>query len=112
MRASSSLQSCFAATTPPTADTLEGAIATHQPAVALTMPDRMAILDVLLDAPPGLQELRAVLLAEHVGRKRDGLAEPNADPARPRRTPEHGEQGLQRNWRREPATPRWAEGMV
>ena len=57
-----------------TADTLEGAVAAHQPSVALTIPERMAILDVLLDPPPGLEELRGVLLAEHLGRKREGLA--------------------------------------
>lgn len=57
-----------------TADTLEGAVAVHQPTVALTIHDRMAIIEVLLDAPAGLEELRGVLLAEHVGRKREGLA--------------------------------------
>ena len=56
-----------------TADTLEGAVAAHQSTVALTIPDRIAILDVLLDPPPGLEELRSVLLAERVGRKREGL---------------------------------------
>ena len=57
------------------ADTLEGAIAANQADVALTVPDRIAILSVL-DEPPNkaLAQLRAVLLQEHVGRVRDGLA--------------------------------------
>jgi len=57
------------------ADTIEGAIVAALPDVALTIPDRMAILRVLEDARDGaLAELRAVLLQEHVGRVRDGLA--------------------------------------
>ena len=42
--------------------------------VDLTITDRETLLAVLTDPPEGLLELRAVLLAEHVGRKRDGLA--------------------------------------
>jgi hypothetical protein len=41
--------------------------------VGLTIRERTAILDVLDDPPQGLEELRAVLLREHVGRVRDGL---------------------------------------
>ena len=39
----------------------------------LTIPERETIIRALDDAPPGLEELRAVLLREHVGRVRDGL---------------------------------------
>jgi hypothetical protein len=55
------------------ADTIEGALVAEQRDVALTIPDRVAILTVLDDAPEGLAELRAVLLAEHVDRQRTGL---------------------------------------
>ena len=41
--------------------------------LALTIPERETIIRALDDAPPGLEELRAVLLREHVGRVRDGL---------------------------------------
>ena len=41
--------------------------------LALTIPGRETIIRALEDAPPGLEELRAVLLREHVGRVRDGL---------------------------------------
>jgi hypothetical protein len=40
---------------------------------ALTIPERETIIRALDDAPPGLEELRAVLLREHVGRVRDRL---------------------------------------
>jgi hypothetical protein len=63
-----------------TADTLEGAVAAHQPTVALTVSDRIAILDVLFDPPPGLEDLRSVLLAEHVGRKPDPPTDTASDP--------------------------------
>ena len=57
------------------ADTLEGAVVARVPDVALSIPDRLAILRVLVDAPNGaLAQLRAVLLQEQVGRVRDGLA--------------------------------------
>ena len=56
------------------ADTLEGAVAAGLPDVALTIPDRSAILLALDEPPDGpLARLRGVLLAEHVGRVRDGL---------------------------------------
>jgi hypothetical protein len=38
----------------------------------LTIPER-EILRALEDCPPGLAELRAVLLQEHTWRQRDGL---------------------------------------
>jgi hypothetical protein len=57
-----------------TADTLEGAVVAGLPDVALTVPDRLAILRALDQPPAGpLAELRGLLLAEHVGRVRDGL---------------------------------------
>jgi hypothetical protein len=42
--------------------------------VGLTIRDREAIISVLYKPPRGLETLRAVLLAEHVGRVRAGLA--------------------------------------
>jgi hypothetical protein len=56
------------------ADTIEGALVAQQPDVALTIPDRVAILTVLDDPPSGLSQLRAVLLQEHVWRRAEGLA--------------------------------------
>ena len=41
--------------------------------LALTIPERETIIRALDDPPPGLEELRAVLLREHVDRVRDGL---------------------------------------
>jgi len=58
-----------------TADAIEGAIVADLPDVALTIPDRAAILRVLDEPPAGpLAQLRGSLLEEHVGRVRDGLA--------------------------------------
>ena len=58
-----------------TADTLEDDVAANRPDIALTIHEREAIISVLEDPPPGsLAELRAVLLQEHVGHVRDGLA--------------------------------------
>lgn len=48
--------------------------ATGDRRVGLSINDREAILSVLSDPRDGLLELRAVMLAEHVGRVRDGLA--------------------------------------
>lgn len=42
--------------------------------VALSIDDRKRILEVLLDCPEGLAELRGTLFAEHTARKRAGLA--------------------------------------
>jgi hypothetical protein len=41
--------------------------------LGLTIPDRETIIRALDNPPPGLEELRAVLLREHIGRVRDGL---------------------------------------
>jgi hypothetical protein len=41
--------------------------------LALTIPERETIIRALDDPPPGLEELRAVLIREHVWRVRDGL---------------------------------------
>ena len=45
----------------------------HHDRITLDITDREAILRALDDPPAGLEELRAVLLQEHVGRGRDGL---------------------------------------
>ena len=45
--------------------------------LALTIPERETIIRALDDPPLGLEELRAVLLREHVGRVRDGLVQPS-----------------------------------
>ena len=42
--------------------------------VGLSITDREAILSVLSNPRDGLLELRSVMLAEHVGRVRDGLS--------------------------------------
>jgi hypothetical protein len=59
----------------PLADRLESAHARDIRVFALDIPEREALLWVL-DEPPtkALAELRGVLLAEHTGRLRDGLA--------------------------------------
>jgi hypothetical protein len=41
--------------------------------LALTILERETIIRTLDDPPPGLEELRAVLLREHVGRVQVGL---------------------------------------
>ena len=41
--------------------------------LALTIPEREAIIRALEDPPPGLEQLRAVLLREHVWRRAEGL---------------------------------------
>jgi hypothetical protein len=56
-----------------TAEKLERAWDLEVKVLALTVPDREAIIRVLDDPPEGLAELRGVLLAEHEGRVRDGL---------------------------------------
>jgi hypothetical protein len=52
---------------------LLAALDAEQALVALSIADREAILRVPDGTPSGLAELRGVLLAEHQGRKRDGL---------------------------------------
>jgi hypothetical protein len=53
---------------------LEHACDTHVKLLALLIGERRSILAVLADCPPGLGELRAVLLQEHAWRVREGLA--------------------------------------
>ena len=53
---------------------LEHACDTHVKLFALLIAERRSILAVLADCPPGLGELRAVLLQEHAWRAREGLA--------------------------------------
>jgi len=57
----------------PLADRLETAYGRLTKVLALTIPERETIIRALDDAPDGLEELRAVLIREHVGRKRSGL---------------------------------------
>jgi hypothetical protein len=56
-----------------TAQVLEHAWHAERRVVALTVPDREAILRVLDGAPDGYAELRGVLLREHVWRLENGL---------------------------------------
>jgi hypothetical protein len=53
---------------------LEDAYGNGVKILALDIAERETIVRALDDPPPGLEELRGVLLAEHVGRVRDGLA--------------------------------------
>ena len=57
-----------------TAEKLEGAWSREVRVLGLEITDREAILRVLEEGAEGLAELRVVLLQEHVGRVRDGLA--------------------------------------
>jgi hypothetical protein len=58
---------------PDLAAKLEDAYRREVTVLALTIPERETIIRALDDAPAGLEELRAVLVREHVGRVRDGL---------------------------------------
>jgi hypothetical protein len=58
---------------PDLARRLEDAFGRMVKVFALTIRDRETIIRSLDDAPPVLEDLRAVLLREHVGRVRDGL---------------------------------------
>jgi hypothetical protein len=56
------------------AERLEDACGRMVKVLALTILERETIIRALDDPPPGLEELRGVLLREHVARKREGLA--------------------------------------
>jgi hypothetical protein len=58
---------------PDLASRLEDAFGRMVRVFALTIPERETIIRALDDAPDGLEELRAVLIREHVARVRDGL---------------------------------------
>ncbi len=58
---------------PDLADKLEAAYRREVRVLALTIPERITILNALEEAPPELTQLRAVLLEEHVARKQTGL---------------------------------------
>lgn len=58
----------------PASGRLKRALTYETRLLALEVDEREAILRPLEDCPDGLTELRAVLVQEHVGRKRDGLA--------------------------------------
>ena len=57
-----------------TATVLNVAHACKDDTVGLSISDREAIIAVLYKPPDGLERLRTVLLAEHVGRRRSGLS--------------------------------------
>ena len=59
---------------PDFAERLETAYGREVKVLGLSIPERETIIRALDDPPAGLEELRGVLLAEHVGRTRDGLA--------------------------------------
>ena len=60
---------------PSLAERLEGAYSRSVRVFALEITDRLSILRALEEPPTkALAELRAILLQEHVGRVRDGLA--------------------------------------
>jgi len=56
-----------------TAERLKWAVRYGDELVGLRIADRLAILDVLDDAPEGLVDLRGVLTSEHRWRVRNGL---------------------------------------
>ena len=60
------------ATDPPVSDRLERALTFGTRLLGLDVPEREQILRALDDPPPGLEELRGVLLAEHMGRLQQG----------------------------------------
>ena len=55
------------------ADRLEQALDDQVRLLALTIDERTIILDQLDDSPDGLEELRGVLMNEHMWRQREGL---------------------------------------
>jgi hypothetical protein len=55
------------------ADRLDRAVADEVKLLALTLDERAIIVSSLEDPPDGLSELRAVLLADHQWRQREGL---------------------------------------
>lgn len=57
----------------PTATKLQRALANEIRILSLEIEDRELILRALEECPDGLTKLRATLLQEHVGRKREGL---------------------------------------
>jgi len=57
----------------PAGDRLRRALDNDARTLGLEIDEREAILAALEDPPAGLEELRATLLHEHVGRQRDGL---------------------------------------
>ena len=60
---------------PDLANRLETAYGRMTRVLALTIPEREAVLDAIAEDPPaGLEELRGVLLREHAWRQREGLA--------------------------------------
>ncbi|MDQ3672103.1 MAG: hypothetical protein M3364_06660 [Actinomycetota bacterium] len=62
------------------AERLENAYDRETKVLALTIPDREAIVRALNDPPDGLAELRGVLLVEHEARVHDGLLRRSVTP--------------------------------
>lgn len=56
------------------AERLDTAYSRMTKVLALTIAERETIIRALDDTPAGLEELHAVLLREHVGRRQSGLA--------------------------------------
>ena len=56
------------------AERLENAYGRDVKILGITIPERETIIRALDDPPAGLEELRGVLLVEHVARKQQGLA--------------------------------------
>ncbi len=56
------------------ADRLEAAYGREVKVLGLDIPERETIIRALEDPPPGLEELRGVLLREHEWRRREGLS--------------------------------------
>jgi hypothetical protein len=68
---------------------LRGAHGREIKVLALETDERETILTTLVDPPAGLEELRAVLLQEHVWRIREGLAERGGSRFAKNRPPWH-----------------------
>jgi hypothetical protein len=73
VRADSTLELARLVDDPELTDKLERAYGRYVKILALDMPERETILLALDEPPSGLEELRAVLLQEHVWRQREGL---------------------------------------
>ena len=58
---------------PEVADKLQSALTDRSKLVSLTIPERDAILEVIEHPPAGLEELRGVLVGQHVWRQQEGL---------------------------------------
>jgi len=64
------------------ADKFESAYGREVKVLGLDIPERETIIRALEDPPPGLEELRGVLLREHEWRQREGAAKAARDGLR------------------------------